>query len=720
MKSTVFSFQTDTKLIPPITMRNLCMRNGIFYFRRMVNGKRILKSLRTKNPLLAQYLILQIETQYIAEKPRNPLVITTNKFTKNNFTILSDLLPTQKQNKPKGQKMMNVTQNTGHPISEIWKKHVDHAFDTKNQKTADTRVETMISMLGCSTIEELDADPYKLDEMKTKLFDYEQPAGKNKGQKYTKKTIKEHFRLMRQIIVTADNEFGLTNIDKMIRKLKLTNTTASKDLAQTKKRVPFDEGDYQKLFECMVKVKNNDLSGLQSMKDECTQDDKFLIERLYTYPQQWYFAILLALYTGARANAINTLRHQDIDLTNNTIYFHINDYLVKQQDIREKQKKLKTEESERLVPIASVLLNDLGLKNYLELHEKKHGSSAFIFEEFITTKECYKDSYMNQAINKLFIYLGIKPDKDSKVLKDFHSLNSIAENKFASRRAFDTHFVLNAAHCYTAIAFVVDEHRQTTAVASALFRTCQNQVNISITIGNESFNTVQIPAVISLAESGFQHYRLQVGTGIRLCQVHRHCLATADARNVALFLVVVGKLVDCLGAVLQSPKVLETCVGARYHIGSHQVRNCREVQAAVTVRHIHAAKTCLAGSVEIDRCAAGVSYTAIGAHGAFVVNTFSVWRDDVAANLAHHVEHFVVVVHSVVEVGRRKFKLCSVRVAAFLEFDNAFHQRMIQMKLEFWCVCIKISHFCIYLLIIILSSACSILSTLAERPQWCR
>ena len=403
-------------------MRNLCIRNGIFYFRRMVNGKRILKSLRTKNPLLAQYLILQIETQYIAEKPRNPLVITTNKFTKNKFTILSDLSPTQKQNKPRGQKMTNATQISGHSISEIWKNLVDHAFDTKNQKTADTRVETMISMLGCSTIEELDADPYKLDEMKIKLFDYEQPAGKNKGQKYTKKTIKEHFRLMRQIIMTADNEFGLTNVDKMIRKLKLTNTTASKDLAQTKKRVPFDEEDYQKLFECMLKVKNNDLSGLQSMKENCTQEDKFLIERLYTYPQQWYFAILLALFTGARANAINTLRHQDIDLTNNTVYFHINDYLVKQQDIREKQKKLKTEESERLVPIASVLLNDLGLKNYLKLHERQYGSSAFIFEEFITTKEGYKDNYMNQAINKLFIYLGIKPDKDSKVLKDFHSL----------------------------------------------------------------------------------------------------------------------------------------------------------------------------------------------------------------------------------------------------------------------------------------------------------
>lgn len=403
-------------------MRNLCMRNGIFYFRRMVKGKRILKSLRTKNPLLAQYLILQIETNYITKKPGNPLVITTNKFTKNNFILSSNVLPNSKQNKPKGQKMINVTQNSGHSISEIWKKQVYHAFDTKNQKTADTRVETMISMLGCSTIEDLDANPHKLDEMKTKLFAYEQPSGKHKGQKYTKKTIKEHFRLMRQIIMTADNEFELQNTDKMIRKLKLTNTTASKDLAQTKKRVPFDEEDYKKLFECMSKVKNNDLSDLLAIKDKCTKDEKFLIDRLCAYPQQWYFAILLALYTGARANAVITLRHQDVDLTHNTIYFHKNTYLVDKGDIREKQKKLKTEESERVVPISSVLLNDLGLKNYLKLHERKHGNSAFIFEEFITTKEGYKDSYMNQAINKLFIYLGIKPDKNSKVMKDFHSL----------------------------------------------------------------------------------------------------------------------------------------------------------------------------------------------------------------------------------------------------------------------------------------------------------
>lgn len=428
MKSTVFSSQTDTKLIPPIYVRNLCVRNGIFYFRRMVKGKRILKSLRTKNPLLAQYLILEMELCNIVENQGVTKEITKKNFTYNKFMLLSNQTETQNHNKQKERYMTNITQNakgtqtSGHSISEIWKNRVDHAFDTKNQKTANTRVETMLSMLGCSTIEDLDADPQKLDEMKAKLFEYEQPAGKNKGKKYTKKTIKEHFRLMRQIIMTADNEFELQNTDKMIRKLKLTNTTASKDLAQTKKRVPFDEEDYKKLFECMLKVKNNDLSGLQSMKEKCAQEDKFLIERLYTYPQQWYFAILLALYTGARANAISTLRHQDIDMTNNTIYFHINDYLVQQQDIREKQKKLKTEESERVVPIASVLLNDLGLKNYLKLHERKHGNSAFIFEEFITTKEGYKDSYMNQAINKLFVYLGIKPDKDSKVLKDFHSL----------------------------------------------------------------------------------------------------------------------------------------------------------------------------------------------------------------------------------------------------------------------------------------------------------
>ncbi len=434
MKSTVFSFQNDVKMIPLAPTRNLCIRNGIFYFRRMVRGKRILKSLRTRNPVLAQYLVLELETMYLLGIRDNPSIVTklvTKKnFTPNKFMLSSHQTEKQKYNKQKERCMTDIIQNTnkiqtpGHSISEIWKNQVDHAFDTKNQKTADTRVEAMISMLECSTIEELDANPNKLDEMKTKLFEYEQPAGKHKGKKYTKKTIKEHFRLMRQIIMTADNEYGLTNTDKMIRKLKLTTTTASKDLAQTKKRVPFDEEDYKKLFECMLKVKNNDLSDLLAIKDKCAKDDKFLIELLCTYPQQWYFVILLALYTGARANAINTLRHQDIDLTNNTIYFHVNDYLVEQGDVREKQKKLKTEESERLVPIASTLLNDLGLKNYLKLHERKQKdrSSAFIFEEFITTKEGYKDSYMNQAINKLFTYLGIKPDKDSKVLKDFHSL----------------------------------------------------------------------------------------------------------------------------------------------------------------------------------------------------------------------------------------------------------------------------------------------------------
>ena len=426
MKSTVFSSKTDAKLMPPAPIRNLCVRNGIFYFRRMVKGKRILKSLRTKNPILAQYLILELETMYLLKTPGNPLVITKKNFTKNKNMLLSDILLAHEHNKHKGQQMKNVasniTQTVGHSIQDIWKTKVAHAFNETNQKTADTRVATMLSMLGCSTIEELDADPHKIDEMKTQLFDYEQPFGKNKGQKYTKKTIKEHFRLMRQIILTADTEFGLGNTDKLLRKLKLPNTVASKDFSQTKARAAFDEDDYKKLFECMAQVKNKDLSGLKNMRKNYTKDDVFLIDRLCNYPEQWYFAILLALYTGGRSNAINTLRHQDIDLTNNTINFHRNKSLIKQNDIREMQKRLKTEESERVVPIASVLLNDLGLKDYLIQHELKHGKSAFIFEEFISTENGYKDSYLNQAVNKLFIQLGIKPNKDSKVLKDFHSL----------------------------------------------------------------------------------------------------------------------------------------------------------------------------------------------------------------------------------------------------------------------------------------------------------
>ena len=420
-------------MIPHAPTCNLCVRNGIFYFRKMVKGKRILKSLRTQNPILAQYLVLELETMYLLGIRNNPSIVTklvTKKnFTKNKNMLFSNTLLAQEHYKHKGQQMdnaaSNITPTVGHPIQEIWENRVDHGFNKTNQKTADTRVTTMLSILsrlGCSTIEDLDATPHKIDEMKKELFEYKQPSGKNKGQKYTKKTIKEHFRLLRQIIVTADNEFGLENTDKMIRKLKLSSSVATKDLSQTKERVAFDEDDYKKLFECMAKVKNRDLSELNAMRKNYTRDDKFLIDRLYTYPDQWYFAILLALYTGARSNAITTLRHQDIDLTNNTINFHINKSLIQHKDIREMQKRLKTDESERVVPIASVLLNDLGLKNYLIQHELAHGKSAFIFEEFISTENGYKDSYLNQSVNKLFIQLGIKPTKDSKVLKDFHSL----------------------------------------------------------------------------------------------------------------------------------------------------------------------------------------------------------------------------------------------------------------------------------------------------------
>lgn len=61
MKNIIENSQiTDVKLMQigmcQVKQFNLCLRNGIFYFRRMVKGKRIFLSLRTSDPYLAVYL----------------------------------------------------------------------------------------------------------------------------------------------------------------------------------------------------------------------------------------------------------------------------------------------------------------------------------------------------------------------------------------------------------------------------------------------------------------------------------------------------------------------------------------------------------------------------------------------------------------------------------------------------------------------------------------
>ena len=100
----------------------------------------------------------------------------------------------------------------------------------------------------------------------------------------------------------------------------------------------------------------------------------------------------------------------------------------------------------------------------------------------------------------------------------------------------DTELVLNVAHVDTAVALVVDEHRESTSVLCSFLRTSQHEVNVRVTVGDESLHTVQAPAVFLLVVGRLQHHTLQVGTCIWLSKVHRHTLALANTWDVLLTL----------------------------------------------------------------------------------------------------------------------------------------------------------------------------------------
>ena len=86
-------------------------------------------------------------------------------------------------------------------------------------------------------------------------------------------------------------------------------------------------------------------------------------------------------------------------------------------------------------------------------------------------------------------------------------------------------------------------------------------MQVCITVGDETFYTVQSPTVLRLIECSLEHYALQVGAGIRLGQVHGHGLACADTRDETAVLVLVSEFVESLDAVLERPDIAEAGIG---------------------------------------------------------------------------------------------------------------------------------------------------------------
>lgn len=57
MQTIFFTNDFDTTFTPNI--KNLCKRNGVFYYRKQVGGKRVLKSLKTDDVFLAVHRLRQ-------------------------------------------------------------------------------------------------------------------------------------------------------------------------------------------------------------------------------------------------------------------------------------------------------------------------------------------------------------------------------------------------------------------------------------------------------------------------------------------------------------------------------------------------------------------------------------------------------------------------------------------------------------------------------------
>jgi integrase len=125
-----------------------------------------------------------------------------------------------------------------------------------------------------------------------------------------------------------------------------------------------------------------------------------------------FFTCLIGLFTGTRINAAATLQYNNI----------INKDGIDCIEIIENHpiKNLKTEDSERVVPIHSQLL-EVGFVDYIKRKQKKLKATDtdFIFPRCITSGNVYYEKYPRIFFNFLKD-IGIKADKGRDGY-DFHS-----------------------------------------------------------------------------------------------------------------------------------------------------------------------------------------------------------------------------------------------------------------------------------------------------------
>ena len=133
-----------------------------------------------------------------------------------------------------------------------------------------------------------------------------------------------------------------------------------------------------------------------------------------------FWACMVALFTGSRLNAVITLQYGDIIKQDDIDCIHF----VKNHPL----KQLKTEASERIVPIPEQLLN-MGFVQYVQKQKQKlkKTDSDFIFPKCQTKSGTYNGKFVGRGVLKFLTEIGIKGSTDKKL--DFHSFRNNASIK---------------------------------------------------------------------------------------------------------------------------------------------------------------------------------------------------------------------------------------------------------------------------------------------------
>ena len=251
--------------------------------------------------------------------------------------------------------------------------------------------------------------------------------------------------------------------------------------------------------------------------------------------------------------------------------------------------------------------------------------------------------------------------------------------------------MLNVTHVHTVVALVVDEHRQTAAISSSLLASSEHQMDVAVAVGNETLHTIQSPTVVLLVTSCLEHHALQVTTSVWLSEVHGHALTCTHAWDESFALLLAAELIQCVNAALQRPDVLETGICRRNHLTEHREHHIGNVQTAITTRHGHTVKTCLARCVNVLECLAGIDHATVLQMWTFLVDALAVGLEDGLCHLAANFQQATVVFDGVVVVDGCIRIGCSIDKAFLLQLNDPLHERMAQLEVNL--LYIILSHF---------------------------